>query len=55
MFNFYQHEALKAKEIDELNKKINSPLSGENPFKTEISGSAGPKPQSQYAKNKRAQ
>jgi len=34
MYNFYKYEAIKAKEIADLNSKmINSPLNAENPFK----------------------
>ena len=32
MFNIYQYDNLKQKEIQKLNEKMTSPLSGVNPF-----------------------
>ena len=47
MYNFYKYEAIKAKEIADLNSKmINSPLNAENPFK--VQGSASNKTSKEF-------
>ena len=41
MYNLYKYEALKAKEIADLNSKmISSPLNAENPFKGSVTNRA---------------